>query len=140
MPEGVEEEPLLEQAAGDDITTEPEQELIEPQENREAAVLPQNGVIGIEDFEDFQEDAVDFELEQRNAQLEDQQAMEFQQQEMAANATGFDPAARQNRTIGAKRPNLSKERTNEERITNTCETFRQLVAQKKKNTSNNMAN
>lgn len=103
LPEGVEEEPLLEQAAGDDITTEPEQELIEPQENREAAVLPQNGVIGIEDFEDFQEDAVDFELEQRNAQLEDQQAMEFQQQEMAANATGFDPAARQNRTIGAKK-------------------------------------
>lgn len=101
LPEGVEAESSTERQANEPIAGGIDDGAQNIQQNREVPV-PRDGVIGIEDFEDFEEDHVDFELEQRNAQLADQQAIEFQQQEIAA-GTGIDPTSRQNRTIGAKK-------------------------------------
>lgn len=111
LPEGVSEEVLTEQEEVEEQVGENEDDE-EAEENREDAHRDYQGVIGIDDFEDFQEDAIDFELEQRNAQLADQQAIEFQQQEIAAvgNGAGPGPSYRQNRTVGAKKAKSLKKK------------------------------
>jgi hypothetical protein len=76
----VEQQPIVEeeQQQQEEEQQEPaEEQLVEPQQEPELEeqhpealqAAPQERVIGIEDFEDFQDDGVDFELERANQQL-----------------------------------------------------------------------
>ncbi|KAF5097876.1 hypothetical protein D0Z00_002249 [Geotrichum galactomycetum] len=75
---GAEQQPIVEEEAQqqEEEQQEPiEQPPVEPQQEPEAhhpevlQAAPQERVIGIEDFEDFQDEEVDFELERANQQL-----------------------------------------------------------------------